>query len=99
METGANMPESAFDVHMKQQKRLVGENVVKAILYLSLLFSGVDGVNTEEIIRFLQVGRHLNVPEKDSNDLLLIISNIFHENYELHISVLFLSFCIVLNPN
>ena len=71
VETGANMPESAFDhdVHMKQQKRLVGENVVKAILYRSLLFSSFHGLNTGEIIRFLQVGRHLNVPEKDLNDL------------------------------
>ena len=76
VEDGANMNESAFDFYLKQEQNLVSKTVGKEVLYLSLVFSGVDGLNTEEIIRFLRVGRHMGVSEKDLNDLLVTY---FHE--------------------
>ena len=76
VETGSNMPEVAFDFYMKQDRNIAGQSIDKTILYLSLLFSGVDGLNTEEIIRFLKVGRHMGVSEKVLNNLLVTY---FHE--------------------
>ena len=40
--------------------------------YGALLCSGVDGLNTEEIIRFLRVGQHMGVSEQELNDLLIM---------------------------
>ena len=40
--------------------------------YFALICCGSDGLNTEEIIRFLRVGRHMGVSENELNNLLVM---------------------------
>ena len=72
IEKGANMSENEFDRYMKEERELLGDSVDKSILYCSLCLAGIDGLNTEEIIRYLRVGRHMGVSEEELNQLLVL---------------------------
>lgn len=72
IEKGANMSEKEFDRYMKEERDLLGEQIDKSLLYCSLCLSGIDGLNTQEIIRFLRVGRHMGVSETELNQLLML---------------------------
>ena len=75
IEKGSNMSETEFDFYVEQECSLLGGKVKKYLLYWALCFSGIDGLNTEEIVRFLRVGRHMGVSEKILNNLLLMYFN------------------------
>ena len=72
VEKGANMTEDEFDRYMKEERGLIGDSVDKSLLYCALCCAGIDGLNTEEIIRFLRVGRHMGVSENELNQLLIL---------------------------
>ena len=76
VEQGANMTDDEFDLYIKQEDKLFGPRARKTILYTGLCYSGVDGLNTEEIIRFLRVGRRMGISEEELNELLITY---FHE--------------------
>ena len=77
IENGANMTQKDCDRYIKTERKLAGDkNFDKLVLYYALCNSGIDGLNTEETIRFLSVGRHMGVPEEELNQLLIMY---FHE--------------------
>ena len=77
VEKGCNMTEKEADLCLIDiAKATHSPDMAKVELYHALCLSGSDGLNTEEIIRFLKVGRHFNVSEKELNDLLILY---FHE--------------------
>ena len=76
VEEGSRMSDVDFDNHMKENRRLMGDRVNADVLYAALCCSGVDGLNAEEIIRFLRVGRSIGVSEEKLNHLLITY---FHE--------------------
>ena len=76
VQVGSKMSQEMFDLYMKEERAVMGQQMNKTILYCSLLFGGVDGLNAEEIVRFLKVGKHMGIKEKELNDLLITY---FHE--------------------
>ena len=72
VEIGSNMTEIEFDKYIKEQRDVFGDRINGGLLYGALQLSGSDGLNTEEIIRFLQVGRHMGMSEEYLNELLMI---------------------------
>ena len=76
VDKGIYMTQEEFDYYFKKERKALGDTINKAALYVALCASGIDGLNTEEIIRFLRVGRHMDISEKELNDLLVLY---FHE--------------------
>ena len=77
VEKGTRMSDHEADLVLQDwMKNTHNPNLAPAVLYQALCLSGSDGLNTEEIIRFLRVGRHFNFSEKQLNDLLILY---FHE--------------------
>ena len=76
VDQGANMSQEEIDQIITNERQLVGTRMDKSVLYYALCCSGSDGMNSEEIIRFLRVGRHMGVSENELNNLLVTY---FHE--------------------